>query len=159
MTFAVLNKDTAARAVAVLQRPLSEARLAAYRLRYFMLAMTVGGLVVGLLGSFAIARGITVPLRTLNIAVGTIAEGNYREITQINARDEVGALARAFNQMREKVAAREATILDLAYRDHLTQLPNRAAQRATGSGHRRSSAQRCRDQRAAARSRRLPAHQ
>jgi diguanylate cyclase (GGDEF)-like protein len=45
---------------------------------------------------------------------------------EVRHHDEIGELADAFNQMREGIAERETRIMDLAYLDRLTGLPNRA---------------------------------
>jgi diguanylate cyclase (GGDEF)-like protein len=55
-----------------------------------------------------------------------IAAGNYSEVPAASRRDEIGDLARAFQNMQQNIASRESHILDLAYRDTLTSLPNRA---------------------------------
>ena len=125
-SLAILSATPESSAVAVLQRPLAEAQRTARHLQFFLLAMTALGLATALLGSIFIARGITTPLRKLSVIARTISGGDYTVAAEATAHDEVGALAQALNQMREAIAARESTITDLAYRDALTQLPNRA---------------------------------
>lgn len=125
-TWSVLSASANATAVVVLQRSLADALHAADRLRWSMFALTLLGILAALAGSIAIARGITMPLRKLGTVAQSIADGDYTSMATVTADDEVGALASAFNQMREAIAARESTIMDLAYRDGLTQLPNRA---------------------------------
>lgn len=63
-----------------------------------------GILLFGLFASYALARSITVPLLKLNSAVEKIARGEFGQKVDINAKDEVGKLAAAFNQMAEILA-------------------------------------------------------
>ncbi len=119
-----VNTDTAA--VAILQRSLASALQGAAQLRNYLMTMTLIGLSAALFGSFVIARGVTNPLRQLGVVAQAMASGDYTQSAEITSRDELGLLATAFNQMREAIATRESTIMDLAYRDGLTQLPNRA---------------------------------
>lgn len=113
-------------AAAVLQRSLAGAHADAARLRAVLGTMTLSGLLAALFGSFVIARGVTTPLRQLGSVARDMAGGDYTQPVVVASRDEIGALAETFNHMREAIATRESTIMDLAYRDGLTQLPNRA---------------------------------
>ncbi len=123
---ATLTVDDDTAAVAVLQRSLESALQGATQLRNYLMTMTLVGLCAALFGSFVIARGVTNPLRQLGVVAQSIASGDYTSAVEVTSRDEIGTLAGAFNQMREAIASRESTIMDLAYRDGLTQLPNRA---------------------------------
>ncbi|MBI2803326.1 MAG: EAL domain-containing protein [Gammaproteobacteria bacterium] len=113
-------------AVAVLQRSLHEALQPFDQLRNLLAALAALGLAATVLGSVAIARGITGPLSTLSDVARRIAKGDYSEPIAVTKQDEVGELAAALHHMRTDIATREATIMDLAYRDPLTRLPNRA---------------------------------
>src|SRR5262249_8397845 len=55
-----------------------------------------------------------------------IAAGNYSALPPVTRADEIGALGAAFRTMQNGLVARETRIMDLAYRDALTGLPNRA---------------------------------
>lgn len=121
-----LNGDQARPAVAVLERCLDEALEPYESLRSFLAALAASGLLVAIVGGIGVARGITSPLHKLADVARLIAAGDYSRSADIVQADEVGALAVAFNQMQEGIAARESTIMDLAYRDPLTSLPNRA---------------------------------
>jgi diguanylate cyclase (GGDEF)-like protein len=79
-----------------------------------------------LLGSIFIARGITGPLHRLAKSAARISRGDYAEAIDVTTHDEIGALAEAFNRMRQGIASHEQEILRLAYEDRLTGLPNRA---------------------------------
>jgi signal transduction histidine kinase len=69
----------------------------------------VGGvvlLVVTLIGGvtgFLIARSIVSPLRKLTNAAIAISAGNINTTVQVNAKNELGVLAQAFNQMIQQV--------------------------------------------------------
>jgi diguanylate cyclase (GGDEF)-like protein len=112
--------------VVVLQRPLSEALEPFRRLQYTLLALTAIGLVSSLVGSLYIARRVTRPINDLMQFAHRIERGDYSQPVTIQQRDEIGDLAAAFNYMREAIAARESTIMELAYQDPLTGLANRA---------------------------------
>jgi diguanylate cyclase (GGDEF)-like protein len=112
--------------VAVLARSLDEA-LAPYRRLGSLFALLIAGsIVASILGSLLIARGVTRPISLLSAATRRIEEGDYGQTVEVMGADEVGELARRFNLMREAVAAREDQVLRLAYRDPLSDLPNRA---------------------------------
>ncbi len=61
-------------------------------------------LLVGLIGSYFVARSITVPLRRLSRAVAAISQGRYGESVEVASSDEVGDLATAFNAMSFNLA-------------------------------------------------------
>ena len=68
--------------------------------------MVVGGLVVAVLaaltGSAAIAVGLTRSLRRLRAGTAALAEGRFPTIP-VDSRDEIGELARAFNDMAARL--------------------------------------------------------
>lgn len=112
---------------AVLHVPLATALTPYMPLQRFLMALAGGALLATAFGSALIARGITRPLRQLANVSREYAEGDYRRGAVIERDDEVGALATALNAMRDGIAAREARISELAFRDPETGLPNRAA--------------------------------
>jgi diguanylate cyclase (GGDEF)-like protein len=85
--------------------------------------VSLGG---SLIGSIFIARGITGPLNRLAKGAARISRGDYSQPIDIASADEIGAVAQAFNRMREGIESHEKEILRLAYEDRLTGLPNRA---------------------------------
>jgi len=112
--------------VAVLQQSLGHALEPFKRLRSQLIAFTALAMLISIIGSLLIARGIARPVQTLASFARRIAAGDYSEPPDIKRNDEIGDLAAAFDHMREGIANRESKIMDLAYRDTLTDLPNRA---------------------------------
>jgi diguanylate cyclase (GGDEF)-like protein len=88
--------------------------------------ITLLGLVVFMIGATVAARRVTSPLRALSSAADQLGAGDYSApIHGMERHDELGHLARAFDQMRASVGEKQAQILQLAYWDSLTGLPNR----------------------------------
>jgi diguanylate cyclase (GGDEF)-like protein len=111
--------------VAVLGRSLEEALAPSRRLGALLVVLLAGSIAASIVGSVLIARGITRPLSTLSDVTRRLEEGDYRAPVEAGGPDEVRELARRFELMREAIAAREAQVMHLAYRDPLTDLPNR----------------------------------
>ncbi|MFM0642696.1 EAL domain-containing protein [Paraburkholderia bryophila] len=112
--------------VAILQRSLKEAMAPYHRLQTTLFILTLIGVAVSIGGSVFTARSVTRPIGALTRFSQRIGQGDYSEPIEVSHRDEIGELAAAFNQMREGIAERETRIMDLAYQDRLTGLPNRA---------------------------------
>lgn len=70
-------------------------------------------IVVSLILTQFLARGMTSPLREMTHAVQAMADGDYTTRVRATSRDEVGQLAAAFNQMSEDLASVEQTRRDL----------------------------------------------
>jgi diguanylate cyclase (GGDEF)-like protein len=111
--------------VAMLARSVDEALAPYRRLGTILLGLGIAALILSMAGGVLIARGITRPIQALAEMSRRIEEGDFTHAVEIRSRDEIGELARRFNLMREGLAAREEQILRLAYRDVLTDLPNR----------------------------------
>ena len=114
------------RVVAVLQRPLSDALKPFNHLQRQLLTVSLFALLLAIASSVLIARSIARPVHRLSTLARRIASGEHLEPLAIRRNDEIGDLALAFDHMRERISERERHILDLAYRDALTGLPNRA---------------------------------
>lgn len=87
----------------VMTKPRDTVVEVATRLRnngLFLLFMAVLG--AGLLG-FLLARLISGPLRELADGANNIAAGNYDQHIKVRSSDEVGELARSFNEMTERL--------------------------------------------------------
>jgi diguanylate cyclase (GGDEF)-like protein len=113
------------RVVVVLQEPLSSALEPFRRLQLRLTFITLAGVLVSILASVAIARRVARPVRELASVARRIAAGDYSTTPPPSGVAEIGDLAAAFRTMQDGIASRESRIMDLAYRDALTQLPNR----------------------------------
>ena len=111
---------------ALLLRSVDEL-VAPYRqLQWLLAVITAAGVLLFALGSSAVARRVTTPLRALLAATRRLSMGNYAVAMEHTERsDEVGDLARSFDHMRVDIARQQNEIRDLAYRDRLTGVPNR----------------------------------
>ncbi|SDC11566.1 sensor histidine kinase [Actinokineospora iranica] len=63
------------------------------------------GIIGALITSQVLAHGMTRPLREMTAAVRSMARGDYSRRVRVTARDEVGELGRAFNQMSADLEA------------------------------------------------------
>ncbi|MBT9492177.1 MAG: EAL domain-containing protein [Paucibacter sp.] len=116
------------------QQPLSvlllrsfDAAVAPYReLQLTLLALTLIGVAVFALGSVLMARRISGPVRALALSAERLGRGDYDTPVARTSSDEVGDLAAAFELMRRDIRQRDANLSALAYKDQLTQLPNRS---------------------------------
>jgi signal transduction histidine kinase len=116
-------KATLTRAWDVLPRPLDPIRSLKVKLGILLLgsgiaggayfAYAIGGIpvrtstiavIVALLTSQILAHGMTSPLREMTAAARAMARGDYTRRVRTTSRDEVGELARAFNQMAGDLA-------------------------------------------------------
>ena len=117
--------ESNSREVAVLQRSLELALAPHRQLQRYLLLLGGVALLLALIATVLLARGIVKPLQQLQAAARRMESGDYRVNADIRSGDEIGELAKAFNTMQATIANREQQILDLAYRDPLTGLPNR----------------------------------
>jgi signal transduction histidine kinase len=60
-----------------------------------------------------LSRGMTSPLREMAAAASAMAQGDYSRRVPATSRDEVGALARTFNEMSAELAATDRVRRDL----------------------------------------------
>ena len=111
--------------VATLAQSVDEVLAPYRRLETILLLLGVAALAISAVGGVLIARGITRPIHALADMSRRIEEGDFTHAVAIEGKDEIAELARRFDRMRERLAAREDQIRRLAYRDVLTDLPNR----------------------------------
>jgi len=112
--------------IALLQEPLDAAMEPFYRLQRQLALISLVVILVAIVFSVLIARGIVRPVHDLVVTARRIASGDYTALPSASRNDEIGDLASAVRTMGEDIASREKRILDLAYRDPSTDLPNRA---------------------------------
>ncbi|MEW2503636.1 HAMP domain-containing sensor histidine kinase [Amycolatopsis sp. CA-161197] len=67
-------------------------------------ATTITAMLIALVTSQILAHGMTRPLREMTAAARAMAKGDYTRRIRATARDEVGSLAQAFNQMAADLA-------------------------------------------------------
>ncbi|HSS71641.1 MAG TPA: EAL domain-containing protein [Casimicrobiaceae bacterium] len=111
--------------VAVLQEPLGVVLEPFHQLQQRLALISLLAVVVSVVASLMIARGIARPVRDLARVARRIAAGNYSVLPPATRNDEIGALVASFRTMQNGLVARESRIMELAYRDTLTGLPNR----------------------------------
>jgi signal transduction histidine kinase len=73
------------------------------KIRLVLILLGAGGLLLGLLGATVLARRITRPLKHLSEGTIRIARGDFAHKIDIESTDEIGQLARRFNEMSEKL--------------------------------------------------------
>jgi diguanylate cyclase (GGDEF)-like protein len=112
--------------VAVLQEPLSSALEPFRRLQRQLTLISFAGVIISFFASVLMARSIARPVRDLASVARRIAAGDYSTTPAKSKLVEISDLAGAFRSMQAGIASRESRIMDLAYRDPLTELPNRA---------------------------------
>jgi diguanylate cyclase (GGDEF)-like protein len=121
-----IGRDGARGASVMLARSIDEATEQYARLERRLMLLTILGIVVAAVASVLTAKRIAQPLRQLAGIARRLERGDYRAQTGFKRDDEIGALAQAFDSMRDGIAKREQEIRRLAYWDPLTNLPNRA---------------------------------
>jgi signal transduction histidine kinase len=67
---------------------------------------------VALLASIYLSRRLAAPLGKLEQTMAVISEGHFGTQVEVTSRDEIGALATAFNRMSQELSEREARILE-----------------------------------------------
>ncbi|WP_234972891.1 HAMP domain-containing protein [Paenibacillus vortex] len=71
-------------------------RLAQYS---FFIRVDMAAVLLYMIIMFFISRGLTKPIKQLNQTAQIIAKGNFSERVQLKSKDEIGVLARNFNDM------------------------------------------------------------
>lgn len=94
--------------IAVLQRSLDEALSPLQRLRVQLAAIFLLGLGLSVVGAAALAGRVTRPVSKLARGVRRIEAGDYAEPVDVTQADELGTLARSFNDMMVGLAERDA---------------------------------------------------
>jgi adenylate cyclase len=92
---------------ALVQRSYDEALTPLYALRWRIAWIGGGALVVALLIGIGLADGITSPMRTLVAGMQEVLKGNLAHRLNVERADEIGFLARSFNDMVGGLEERE----------------------------------------------------
>jgi diguanylate cyclase (GGDEF)-like protein len=124
----IVNLDSGNGSIqAVLTRSVAEVTAPFRRIQMLLGFITLVGLLLFAVGNAWMARRVTGPLRSLAIASERLARGEDNLPMQgMHRGDELGHLARAFDDMRHSVASSRKEMQRLAYCDRLTGMPNRA---------------------------------
>ncbi|HET8551654.1 MAG TPA: EAL domain-containing protein [Gammaproteobacteria bacterium] len=112
------------RARVLLQTSLSAALTPYRQVQWRLIGLSIGTLILFILGSILLARNVARPVSELVTAARRLAQGDYSQPAPVRG-DDLGQLALAFNQMQAAIGEREARIAHQAYHDGLTDLPNR----------------------------------
>jgi diguanylate cyclase (GGDEF)-like protein len=116
----------------VFMRSVADAVAPYTRLQFMLALVTVAGVVLFAVGSGLAMRRVTKPLAALTDATAALERGDYAaDLGDMARGDEVGQLARGFDRMRHSLAEQRREIMQLAYWDRLTGLPNRERFRQT----------------------------
>ncbi len=121
-----IGRDGGQTANVLLARSIDEATAEYSRLERWLIGLTLGGILVSALAIVFTAKRIAQPISELAVTARRLEQGDYKGQIDTSREDEIGALAHAFDAMREGIAKREQEIRRLAYWDTLTNLPNRA---------------------------------
>ncbi|MEM6681929.1 MAG: HAMP domain-containing protein, partial [Pseudomonadota bacterium] len=110
----------------VLTYPIADA-LRPYRSLAGVLLIVMLGCGAGVAGiSWVVARRLAQPISDLSIAATALRDGQSAQVV-VRSQDELGDLARAFNDMSGEIARREEDLRTQALTDRETGLPNRRA--------------------------------
>ena len=90
-----------------------------------LVVISLFALLVFLYGAHVISGRLTRPIHALVAGVRALAQGDYSARVASAEQDELGTLARGFNQMAGEIQERQAQIEFLAYHDLLTGMTNR----------------------------------
>ncbi|USX11831.1 EAL domain-containing protein [Oxalobacteraceae bacterium OTU3CAMAD1] len=121
-----IGQDNGQTASVLLARSIDEATAEYARLERWLIFLTAGGIAISALAIIFTAKRIAQPISELADTAKRLEQGDYKGQIDTSREDEIGALAHAFDSMREGIAKREQEIRRLAYWDTLTNLPNRA---------------------------------
>jgi EAL domain-containing protein (putative c-di-GMP-specific phosphodiesterase class I)/GGDEF domain-containing protein len=118
--------DPAAPAALLLTYPMQLAMRPYHAMMFWLATIGSAGLLVLLLGTWALALGLTRPISALDKAVYRLQQGEHAEVP-VTSNDEIGRLAANFNVMAGDIRDREARLTQMALHDQETGLPNRLA--------------------------------
>ncbi|KQV82552.1 diguanylate phosphodiesterase [Massilia sp. Root351] len=122
----LIGEDAGQAVTVLLARSIDEAISEYARLERWLLGLAIAGILISAAVSVFTAKRIAQPLTLLADTAKRLERGDYKGQIEFKREDEIGALAQAFDSMRDGIAKREQEIRRLAYWDTLTGLPNRA---------------------------------
>jgi signal transduction histidine kinase len=83
------------------------------RIRWLALGVAAVGLLLGLLLSWWGAARVTRPVQKLAVAAREVSEGNWNARVDVRGRDEVGQLAKSFNQMTTQLVEQREKLVQV----------------------------------------------
>ena len=112
------------------ERERIEGQVAATRLRlneitWWVAALSVVAIVLAVALALGTTKSVVVPMGQLEVAARRIAAGDYVTPALVSSTEEVDRVSHALSTMTSAIAQREQEIERLAFRDPLTDLPNR----------------------------------
>jgi diguanylate cyclase (GGDEF)-like protein len=108
-----------------IERQMAVAQTRFEQLALWALALSLLAVGLGVALALGTTRSVVRPLQQLKAAAQRIADGDYRHQVMPTCIEEVDQVGQALTTMTGAIAAREHEIERLAYRDPLTDLPNR----------------------------------
>ncbi len=109
----------------LMQAEIAQIEAQLVRARLVVWIISIIALMTGIALAVLIARTISRQVRQAVTVAETIAGGNYVAEVPKGRSAEMAALMRSLDTMRESISSRERHVLNLAYVDMLTGLPNR----------------------------------
>lgn len=82
---------------------LEDMRKEIIKTRLMLVLIGVGGIIMGAIGATVLARRITRPVKKLAEGTVNIARGDFSHKIEIDSQDEIGNLAKNFNQMSHQL--------------------------------------------------------
>jgi len=108
-----------------IEQQMAQAQARFETLALWAAALSLLAVGMGLALAWGTARSVVVPLKQLEAAARRIAAGDYQHPAPATHTDEIDQVGQALTAMTGAIAAREHEIERLAFRDPLTDLPNR----------------------------------
>jgi signal transduction histidine kinase len=94
----------------VVKMDIKEIFASANKLRNTLLIISLGLLMMVVVMAVLIARSVSSPIKELTEISATIAGGNLSARAKIDTKDEIGELARSFNQMTDSLVEAKANV-------------------------------------------------
>ncbi len=88
-------------------RKMNQAQAFSFRAYKITIGIVISMVAIGLLTAWLLTRSIRVPIRRLTEGTRIIAKGEFDRPIEVDSRDELGDLARAFNTMTGKLGKLE----------------------------------------------------
>jgi signal transduction histidine kinase len=104
--------DLGQRMSVLVEVPKAEALRASSRLQRQSVLFGLFVMSVSFLASIFLSRRLTAPLRALDEATHRISQGDFGAQVTVKTRNEIGALAAAFNRMSQELQEREARLME-----------------------------------------------